>query len=286
MIGLHVVRGLTVSLVMATASWHSPAAGEEPATQHSEMMSVTVSDTKVWPDPEDGGESVTVTLTVHQPGEFYLHVQRGRGYIAQHRFGELAVGTYSWSWDAVGAASEGWWDVEVAGYGVRQQVVNVPVEVRYAAQEGVYPDRYAEYGAGAVDIKALKLRNAPDYTRVEIQMWNDYRRKIFSATAAVDTGARRGYLVNWRRTPRGPKATLALAVLASDEGRPERVRCPRLDITLEKRSVVMTVPRPCMRVGGRSARASAWTGGRDGSHDFALDRRYWTPVRAFEPVRN
>lgn len=238
---------------------------------------------ELWPNLDDGGPSTTATITVEvrEAGLFNVWIS-SRGDFVDWEAGEgwLDVGTHVFTWDGRGEpgglpvnrgtyrahlltslSDGGWVEEDLASF----KVLNSTEVVRER-------DRNRERGVGLVDMNSFSLSNGPREVEVSFGFRDTNRRNLTYATAALDVDRDpRGYLLTVQRKKGRLVPSLTLAILASDDPYNKRVKCPRLAQELTRGQLVLTVPRSCLRIGGRKMRANYWIGGRDNRTDYGPD---------------
>lgn len=264
------------------------AAPTSPASAAVGDATVTVT-SDVWPNPEDAGEVTvaTITVQVHQAGEFDAWIPDEQGYTVWE-MGErwLDVGTYVFTWD--GYDSDGL----PANRGVYRAYLGISLEDGTSTEEDVAgfwvhnstetlweSDKRRERGTGDVDLDWFFLSNGPDEVEVSFLFRGRIaRRDLMHATAVLDVDKDyRGYLLSVQRKGGRLVPSLTQAVLASDLPYNEAVKCRRLNHELTSRALTFTVPRSCLRIGGRNMRANYWVGRRGDRVDYGPDTgAYWT----------
>lgn len=250
----------------------------EAAAADSEPAAVNVSilpGSEFWPAPEDGGEKLTVTFTAPAAGLYEIRFW-GDPDVTFHDFGALQPGTYTYAWD--GRTRKGdlfdRQNINVEIWSWREdshwaEEIIIPVKLRRSFESDWVSDNTGENGAGHVDLDTWTLTTDKRGVHVRYDFVPGYRKAaLVSLTAALDVDKlRRGYLATVRRKRSKLVPSLSLAVLASDVGRPERVRCHGMKVIHEKRALTLRIPRACLRQGGNSVRGNGWAFDSHGHYD-------------------
>ena len=257
---------------------------------------VTVSEDLLWPNPSDNYQprTTTVTYTPTRDGDYELWVTKGSLLPRAVDVGQLVAGqTYQWDWngrdDDGDVVERGTYRVEL----MRQVRKNSfdragrspAITVHNGTQHLYVRDRRREAGSGPVDLTWFMLVNAPDHIKVVFDFRRVAKPSLGEVTAALDVNNDwRGYLLNVRRAHGRWVTSLTLARLASDDNYRRTVRCPKKVTKVHPKRVTFTVPRACLKVGGRQMRANYWTSSRDFKHgDYGPEgSNYWTPWTWYE----
>lgn len=267
------------------------ARGVEPA-----IVDLSVTPRTIWPAPEDRGDQATVAFTITAPGDYELYVSDHGGSVADHDFGHLDSGTYSWTWNGKNAYEGGYARETkhfVYVYGWRDDGLetgtekSVPVVVKRGTDEIWVADRYRERGSRSVDIDVFTLQNGPKSATVIFDFYGRTRPARTSVIAQLDVSKlKKGYLVTRSPDRTGRmRLTLWLANLASDVGRPHKIRCPGLATKATAKRLSVTIPRTCMKGGGHKMRANytVYAADHPDHYDYGPEgKSYWTKWAAYE----
>ena len=268
-----------------------PAGASARGADVGSVTGVEASSPALWPTPEDGNQSITISITVAEVGDYRAVIEIGGGVAAEKDLGLLQPGTHTWVWDGRDldgrVAREGryyasayrddtseWWADQPYAY----------FEVRHSADEWWTEERATPRWSRGTDIELLTVRTAKDGVSVTLDFYRGYRavagRRV---VAQLDFDATRwGYTLSatatggaWRRVATVERTTADHRVSAPRG-------CRTFEVVERRRAVTLHLPRRCVRFAGDSVRA--FVVAQSGSlGDTAPSRGgYWTGWATYE----
>ncbi|WP_162799274.1 hypothetical protein [Nocardioides sp. 616] len=283
------------AVVLVLVSGLLMPASHAQSTKSDSPTFVSLTRDTIWPDPRDRGDTTTVSFQVDTPGTYSVSVQDQGAEMASHEFGRLLprAEPYTWTWngrtDDGRLARAGKHILFVYGrgddgYGLSEFFR--PIDVRYSTEEVSVLDP-RERQSRHVDVKKVTLRNAPEAITARL----DFRRlepsPFWGASISLEVDkAAKGYIVSTMQMRSGRyRSALILGYLRSDQGRPQRVRCPGLRTRATKATIELSAPRNCLKKGGRKARAFFTTHDEHFHYDQGpLNRNQNTPWTTYDPI--
>lgn len=251
----------------------------------------------LWPNPRDaaGPRKVTARFTIDRPGNYTIKVTEGAVIHAWLDLGKVEASSEprAWSWngrDEYGDVVErGNYRIEIVENHPGGSFANVArsnvIDVHNGTETLVVRDRRRESGTGMADVAWFTLANGHDRAQV---VW-DFRKKVkpkfTQAVAGLDVDkSRKGYYVSTTRKRGKMQTRIYVAVLGTDEGEPKRVSCKSVRTKLQARRLTVTIPRSCLRRGGKQMRAFYGASANRGrSNDYGPDNgSYWTSWTTYE----
>lgn len=290
---------LTVALTLLTllaGAWSLPASAEEPAPQ---IVGLTGTTLYSYPADPRSPDSIQVSFRLPVDGDYSIWVERGRRIMDEWRIGPVIGSPEVRTWTWHGRDTD---DDLPAPRGTDYRFLLVrhsgkyfdpldrsePVTVINPASTVWANERLREADAGKVDLSWFGLTNAPD--KLMLDFWFRVKKApVREATGWVDVNhAKRSYTISAKRKKGGSFATRILFVQHGTHDVPvTKIKCRRSAAVQTRWMLRITVPRTCLKAGGRSARSSYLVSstGTPQKYDYGPDNgKSWSPWATYEPL--